>query len=69
MYFNIARHLEQKKRSYTRYNEEIEYYFKNLDYSPATLLFIMKKFVMITIKQLHIIYRLLNTKNCMLCII
>lgn len=38
MYFNIARHLEQKKRSYTRYNEEIEYYYllsANLDYSPA----------------------------------
>ena len=69
MYFNIARKLEQQNKSRTQYNEEIEYYFKNLDYSPATLLFIMKKFVMITIKQLHIIYRLLNTKNCMLCII
>ena len=38
MYFNIARNLEQKKRSHTRYNEEIEYYYllsANLDYSPA----------------------------------
>jgi tetratricopeptide (TPR) repeat protein len=38
MYFNIARHLEQKKKSHTRYNEEIEYYYllsANLNYSPA----------------------------------
>lgn len=38
MYFNIARHLEQKKKSHIRYNEEIEYYYllsANLNYSPA----------------------------------
>jgi tetratricopeptide (TPR) repeat protein len=38
MYFNIARHFEQKKKSHIRYNQEIEYYYllsANLNYSPA----------------------------------
>jgi tetratricopeptide (TPR) repeat protein len=38
MYFNIARKLEQKDKSQTEYNEEIEYFYlssANLKYSPA----------------------------------